>query len=269
MKKIYKRICPKCKNTVEHKDYYTYKNGVERNKLCRPCSARKNAPVLFGKDNPMYQKSIKDIWIVKYGKIDGEKRWKEWKINNSKSKKGKVNLGDMNGMKHIEARKKVSDARIEMFKDPENRKIYSDKTKQAWVDGKFDNVNVGQSKWHEYKHSNGTTYKVQGTWELYFIEWLDKKSVKFECHKGRIPYTINGTTRNYYPDFYIHDWNCYVDIKNKYHYSLQEEKFKQLKKEGNNIRLIFGEELYDITNNDKIKYRKNRDWEDMKGRAVI
>jgi hypothetical protein len=100
-----------------------------------------------------------------------------------------------------------------MFSDPAMRKAYSEKTKQAWIDGKFDGVRVGQCKWISYRHSDGTTYKVQGTWELAFIKWLDKNRMAFKCHKGRLSYELYGEQHSYYPDFWVDEWNSYVDVK--------------------------------------------------------
>jgi len=130
-----------------------------------------------------------------------------------------------------------------MSKDPELRKLYSAKTRKAWADGKFDGVRVGQCKWYEYKHSDGKAYKVQGTWELAFIEWLDKNDLDFKCHRGRIPYTLNGQNKNYYPDFWINEWNAYADVKCEYFYD--REKFKEIKKSNKkiNIKILLKKDL--------------------------
>jgi len=170
----------------------------------------------------------------------------DWKVRNSKSKKGIINLGDTNGMKHEYAKNKVSSTRKKMM-TPEFRDNISKYTAKAWADGKYDEVKVGQSKWFDYEHSNGTIYKVQGTWELVFIKWMDDENITFDCHRGRIPYTLNGKDKSYYPDFFVHEWNQYVDIKNSYHYNLQIEKFKALSEQGNEIRIILKEELESLT----------------------
>ena len=60
----------------------------------------------------------------------------------------------------------------------------------------------------------------------------------------------NNQSHSYYPDFFITDWNCYVDIKNDYHYSIQKYKFDCLEKEGYNIKIILKEELEKL-----IKYK--------------
>lgn len=144
----------------------------------------------------------------------------------SESMKGKVNLGDNNGMKQKEAQAKVSAARREMFKDVKLREITADKTRRAWAEGKFDGVRVGRCKWYSHTKPDGLIIKVQGTWELKFAEWADSKQLIYDTHKGRIAYKdCDGNQRSYYPDFYVYDWCCWVDIKNDFHAEIQKEKF--------------------------------------------
>lgn len=158
-------------------------------------------------------------------------------------RKSGANIGSKNGMKDPAARKKVSLARKKMFSDPNVRKHYSEKVKEAWARGDFDGVRTGQCSWHVYKHSNGNAYKVQGTWELAFIQWLDDNAIGFQCHKGRIPYVMNGEQKNYYPDFWVDKWNSYVDVKCRHFYS--EEKFQAIRSSNPNmgLRVLFKDDL--------------------------
>lgn len=152
------------------------------------------------------------------------------------------NSGISNGMKQKTAREKVSIARKKMFKDHKIREHYSNKTKEAWASGKFDGIQTGFSKWHEYISKSGKMYKVQGNYELKFLKWLDENCMKFEVHKGRIPYTLNGKRKNYYPDFYVYDWECYVDTKAKYWYD--KTKFDAIYESTNiKLKILFEEDL--------------------------
>ena len=38
----------------------------------------------------------------------------------------------------------------------------------------------------------------------------------------------DGIERSYYPDFYVYEWNAYVDTKADYWYNKDREKFKIL-----------------------------------------
>jgi hypothetical protein len=74
---------------------------------------------------------------------------------------------------------------------------------------------------------------------------LDKNKIKFITHRGIISYILNGKSKNYYPDFYLIDYDEYIDIKNDYHYSLQKEKFDAIRSCNPKlkIRIILKEEL--------------------------
>ena len=235
-RKTYNRTCPKCKEVVKHLDKGTYLAGVKYDKLCRPCSARKNRPSSVGKSNPMYGRSVKDVWIEKYGQETADKMWSEKLSKVSKSMMGK-NVGMKNGMKQLEARLKASKTRTEKMKDPEFRKIFSEGTRRAWREGKMDGVNVGQSKWWDYETKSGRIVKCQGTWELKYVEYLDKNNIPFKAHRGTIPYTMNGNKHSYLPDFYLITEDRYVDVKNDYHYSISKDKFKAIRKCNPNIKL--------------------------------
>lgn len=161
------------------------------------------------------------------------------------------NAGNANAMKRPEVRKKVSESRSELMKDPEFRKKFSQPSIDAWARGCYSVVNDVncKTKWHTYIHSNGKEYKVQGTWELKFIEWLDTNNLTFQCHRGRIPYIDdNGTVRNYYPDFYIYEWDAYVDPKADHWYKIQYRKFELLKEQhpDKEIRVLTKRKLLEL-----------------------
>ena len=145
----------------------------------------------------------------------------------SKSMKGKVNVGEKNAMKRPEVRRRVSITRTKLMKDPEFRKKFSQGSIDAWRRGAYEVINDAncRCKWYTYIHSSGKEYRVQGRWELKFIEWLDKNKYTFECHRGRLDYFDDeGVKRSYYPDFYVHDWNSYVDPKAEHWYKKTVQK---------------------------------------------
>lgn len=130
-----------------------------------------------------------------------------------------------------------------MLSDPEVRRTIAEKNKRAWEDGKFDGVAVGRCKWHKYVSSEGNVYKVQGTWELAFIQWLDDRKMKFQCHKGRLPYERDGQNKNYYPDFWIDDWQCYADVKADHFYDAAKMEAIQKCNPNINIRVLKKQDL--------------------------
>lgn len=161
------------------------------------------------------------------------------------------NAGDKNAMKRPEVREKVSETRTELMKDSEFRQKFVQGSIDAWKRGCYTVVNDAnhKTKWHIYEHSNGNEYRVQGTWELAFIEWLDKNNLTFECHKGRIPYTDDdGIERSYYPDFFVYEWNAYVDPKADHWYRKQYRKFELLKEQhpDKEIRILNKHKLLEL-----------------------
>jgi hypothetical protein len=244
-------ICDSCgtEQRRKHTKYERLKlNPAWNQDYCEPCwvSIRQKTP----ESKAIMSKSIKNM-------IESDPNWK---IRNSESKKGKINIGDSNGMKSKEARNKASKTRSEMMANGYN-KIVSEYTKKAWSEGKFDGVKVGRSKWYHYEHSNGKIYKVQGKYEYHFIEWLDKNKMEFECHPKKLKYIdAKGEWHSYLPDFFVNEWDCYVEIKNKYHMTQQIEKFEMILKSNTNIKLkiLLEKDLEEL----------GIDWTTQVGRAV-
>jgi hypothetical protein len=238
--KIVELKCDVC-NEIHNREMRHYKkmktNTLFTKDFCNCCWR----PILNNRPEKIekMKRALKIVWS------DPQKRMEMSNtIKNHIIKTGGM-VGDKNPMKNLEIRKKVGKTRSERMTDQEKEK-YSKGTKKAWEDGKFIGVNnVGKCLWHTYIHSNGKTYKVQGTWELNFIEWLDKNEIDFKCHEGRIPYIDDENKhKNYYPDFYVYIWGCYVDIKSDYSYKGQERKFEILEKTSKiPIKLLFKKDL--------------------------
>jgi hypothetical protein len=190
-----------------------------------------------GEGNPSYGKT--------YRTKENNPEW-AMKISRTHIDRGYI-LGEKNPMKITSVASKMGKTRTQKFKNDENfRKKVSEYTKKAWEDGKFDGVQVGKCKWYSFTKQDGAVCKLQGTWELAYANWLDEQSIEFISHKGRISYfDENGVKRSYYPDFYLPKSEEYIDIKNEYHFSLNEKKWEMIKKSNPElkIKLIFQNEL--------------------------
>src|SRR3990167_7839912 len=116
----------------------------------------------------------------------------------------------------------------------ETREQLSSSLKNAWVEGKFDDVIFTNVKWYDYVDAQGRKHHVQGTWELSFVTWLDEKGFEFESHPSPLTYTIaDGSEHLYFPDFWVKGWNgedAYVDPKNEFVFALSNEKFEMIRK---------------------------------------
>lgn len=220
--KMIRLECEKCQSiherTLKHYNNMKKKYGdLFNDDYCNSCWR----PILSNR--PEYKKSLSDG--VKQALYE---RGDEIKNKISKACKG-TKMGDENPMRRAEVRAKVSATRTAMMKDPEERQKYVQGSIDAHARGVYIGIDTsGRCKWHTYQHSNGNKYKVQGTWELKFIEWLDNNNVEFECHKGRLPYVDGEFTRNYYPDFFVPSMGGYIDVKSTYWYKKQQDKWKKL-----------------------------------------
>ena len=93
------------------------------------------------------------------------------------------------------------------------------------------------------KNANGNSYKYKGIcmdsrWEVIYAEFLDKYNIKW-VRPGPIEYTrTDNKTRRYYCDFFLPEYNLYVDPKNPLVITKQKEKLDILSKQ---INLKYGD----------------------------
>lgn len=89
---------------------------------------------------------------------------------------------------------------------------------------------------------------MDSSWEVELAKWLDEKNIKWIRSRKICLFwkDESNNLRRYYPDFYLPDYNLYLDPKNKY---LQEkDKFKLDNIRSQNIIVLSGY-LEDIKNN--------------------
>lgn len=71
-------------------------------------------------------------------------------------------------------------------------------------------------KYYSIKNIVNETFKVRGTWEVKFAEWLNKQNILWK-RKIYITYKDDmGIRRTYTPDFYIPYTGLYIEIKGYY-----------------------------------------------------
>ena len=92
--------------------------------------------------------------------------------------------------------------------------------------------NAGRSKKFHVSDSFGKVVCLQSTFELRCSEILNSLSIKWIR-----PSTLKYDGRNYFADFYLPDFDLYLDPKNPYKASLDSEKIRKVC-EQNNVRVI-------------------------------
>lgn len=136
---------------------------------------------------------------------------------------------------------------------------------KAWADGKYDNSPKGNNLGYrhseyskklisekallsthrrlvrsirKYEKLDGTIISLDSSWEEALAIRLDELNVSWTRPKP-IPWTDNtGKKHNYFPDFYLPDFDLFLDPKNAYAIKSQETKLEVLLKQYNNIVII-------------------------------
>lgn len=131
------------------------------------------------------------------------------------------------GRKHTkEAKEKISKTMQQVVKDKPDS---------------YNGVNIN-GKVKKYKYKN---VSLDGTWELTFAQYLDKNNIKWERPNKGIEYIWENTTHIYYPDFFLVDYNIFVEIKG-FQTSRDIAKWKMI----NNLIVIKQNEIKQIQNNE-------------------
>lgn len=73
----------------------------------------------------------------------------------------------------------------------------------------------GFGGWHTSRSFDYNGISLDSSYELKFAEDLDKNKIKWSRPKPLL-YRLNDEEHRYYPDFYLDDYDVYVDTKNDY-----------------------------------------------------
>ena len=98
----------------------------------------------------------------------------------------------------------------------------------------------GRSKWYEVSGQ-----KVQGTWEKNIALKLNELGItwiKLKTNKDTLKYEMNGKTRSYTPDFYLPEFDMYLEIKG-FWWGNDKEKMKIVLETHKDKRIIVVEKL--------------------------
>lgn len=110
-----------------------------------------------------------------------------------------------------ETRKKLSENAKNIEWTEEKRKKHSDsmvKAVQIHPESYIKNNVYGRVKIYTYKGC-----KLKGTWELKTAEWLDSYGVTWINEQIAHKYIWKDKERLYYPDFYIPEYDFYIEVK--------------------------------------------------------
>jgi hypothetical protein len=121
-----------------------------------------------------------------------------------------------------------------------HKKAVSESRRAAWIRGDYEHVDcLGRCKWYTYKTIEGNDIRLQGRWEVEFAKWLENQKKTFTAHRGVVYYVDDlNVTRAYLPDFFVNEWNAYVDIKAYYFFAKSRRKFELLFQQNPDLKLL-------------------------------
>lgn len=85
--------------------------------------------------------------------------------------------------------------------------------------------------------------KLDGKWELEVAKYLDSNNIKWSRPTVGIEYLWNNDIHLYFPDFYLSEYNAYIEVKGL----VRERDFAKWKNV-NNLIIIKAKEINDIRN---------------------
>lgn len=160
--------------------------------------------------------------------------------------------------KRIEYEEKLSNIRDSLKKNNVAKNKRSDSLKKVWKNGGYKNIDFGKgmrgkqhlesskqkiskaalSSCHRRLKKGVIEYKgilLDSTWEFELAKRLDDLNIYWTRPNPIKWVDDKGTTRNYFPDFYLPKYDLYLDPKNPQAYKVQKNKIYCLNSQYNNI----------------------------------
>lgn len=117
----------------------------------------------------------------------------------------------LNSNRDIEGSKKISNTQ----KEVQSRKEVREKKSKSIINNPFWKYRSENPIFYKSKH-NGIL-KLDSDWELIVAKRLDELNINWFIPIIRIPYIdIDGIEKGYFPDFYVEDYHCFIEVKAPY-----------------------------------------------------
>jgi hypothetical protein len=121
----------------------------------------------------------------------------------------------------------------------ERRKFISEQNKRLFQENPdiFKNFGVRNSVHIKYKTKDGNNIILQSSYEERVAIELDKNNVLWNRPSYLRYIDVQGKYRRYFPDFYLLDYDVYLDPKNDYLIQTDSDKIRRCRKQ-NNIKIF-------------------------------
>ena len=145
---------------------------------------------------------------------------------------------------------KLSEETIKRMSEISSNYRHSEETKKK-ISAKLSvNNKGGRCKWYEVSDQ-----KVQGTWERNIalkLNELNIKWIKLKTNKDTLQYELDGKTKSYTPDFYLEDYNTFLEVKG-FWWGNDKNKMEAVIKQHSNIKIvIIQKDEYDLIMDGKL-----------------
>jgi hypothetical protein len=108
----------------------------------------------------------------------------------------------------------------------------------------------------DYVKKDGTIVKLDSSWEEVLAKRLDELDIIWE-RPGAVKWIdLHGVTRNYFPDFYLKDYDVFLDPKNPYAIKAQQGKIDCLTIQLKNLIIITSLEACSTFTPDQMNFIK-------------
>ena len=187
-------VCDKCGHEI--------KTSINRHiNSCNGKGPRRHKPTLYSGIYGGWQKG------KTYDEIYGVEKSNQMKMNLSEKGKGSLGKG-LTEEKETQRKDKI-------------RKSINERYAAGW-----DSI-CGRCKKYDYVSKVAGNIKVDGTWELSVAKYLDSINVIWARPTERFTYiNLIGKESTYKPDFYVKDWDSYIEVKG-YETDLDKCKWSQ------------------------------------------
>lgn len=78
------------------------------------------------------------------------------------------------------------------------------------------------------KHYSYNGFKIDGKWELLVVQYLEQNNIKWVKPNWSFEYIWKNSVHQYYPDFYLPEYNYYIEVKG-YEHDRDICKYKSVK----------------------------------------
>lgn len=140
-------------------------------------------------------------------------KWNEYRKgkNLQKSSNQYIKAKELGLEYHIsdETKEKLSNARKGKIHTEEHK----EKLSKIMKDVAKDNPNYSFSKNKYFKKEIINGFRMDSSWESIFANYLNKNDIKWVKNKKPFRYIFENEEHSYYPDFYLEDFNLYIEIK--------------------------------------------------------